>query len=100
MYSQAKAPHPIQDQHTADLNRRTICETRGYCGPFINQEYYDNFPGGLWRGTGECVLCCNTCNTALELEKMRGSTPVAICAVPHRENNRPMKEANPGIRVL
>jgi hypothetical protein len=34
-----KLPHPIQDQRVADRNRRTICEVRGYCGPFINQAF-------------------------------------------------------------
>jgi hypothetical protein len=66
-----KLPHPIQDQRIADRNRRTICEVRGYCGPFINQAFYEKFPDPLWRGTGECVVCCNTCNVELELEKRR-----------------------------
>lgn len=67
--STVKLPHPIQDQRVADLNRRTICEVRGYCGPFINQSYYETFPDPLWRGTGECLVCCNTCNVELEEEK-------------------------------
>jgi hypothetical protein len=66
-----KVPHPVQDQRVADQNRRTTCDVRGYCGPFVNESYYDSFPDPLWRGTGECVVCCNTCNVALEEEKRR-----------------------------
>ena len=53
LYHVTKVPHPIQDQRVADRNRRAICEARGYCGPFINQSYYEQFPDPLWRGTGE-----------------------------------------------
>ena len=69
-----KIPHPIQDQQIADHNRRTICEVRGYCGPFINQIYYDQFPDPVWRGTGECIVCCNTCNVEVEEAKQRSAT--------------------------
>jgi hypothetical protein len=66
-----KLPHPIEDQRVADYNRRTICEVRGYCGPFINLAYYSQYPDPAWHGAGECIVCCNTCIVALEEEKQR-----------------------------
>lgn len=73
IYSRARTPHPIQDPAVADHNRRTICEIRGFCGPFINEHYYNDFLDPIWRGTGECVVCCNTCNVAVEHEKRRAA---------------------------
>ncbi len=69
IYRSARKPHPVQDRSIADRNRRTICQVRGFCGPFINEEYYNDFPDPIWRGTGECLVCCNTCNSAVETEK-------------------------------
>jgi hypothetical protein len=99
-----KMPHPIRDQRIADRNRRTTCEVRGYCGPFINESFYDSFPDPLWRGTGECVVCCNTCNVGMEKEKERlarmAETPGAISSVavsltPLPPPREPMQRANP-----
>jgi hypothetical protein len=67
----AKLPHPINDQAVADRNRRMICEVRGYCGPFINLAYYNQFPDEAWHGKGECIICCNTCSVDLEEKKQR-----------------------------
>lgn len=33
----------------------TVCMARGYCGPFLNQVYYDSL--AAWRGFGDCVEC-------------------------------------------
>ena len=79
-----KIPHPIQDQSVADRNRRTICEVRGYCGPFINQSYYRRFPDPLWQTTGECVVCCNTCNVVVEDEKQQAAIAGALQLRPNQ----------------
>ena len=88
-----KVPHPIQDQQVADHNRRTICEVRGYCGPFINQLYYDQFPDPIWRGTGECIVCCNTCNVEVEEGKQRLSALHAV----HVSESAPANGRNPDL---
>ena len=62
----AREPHPVPDQLTAARNGRQVCRTRGYCGPFINQAYYDAFPDTLWTGKGDCVLCGSTCDVSSE----------------------------------
>jgi hypothetical protein len=36
------------------------CERRGYCGPFLNEAYYDAFPEPLWHGMGDCAQCGTT----------------------------------------
>ena len=36
------------------------CESRGYCGPFANQGFYESFPDAFWHGMGECVHCGTT----------------------------------------
>lgn len=69
LYNVKKIPHPVQSQEAADRNRKGICETRGYCGPFVNQDYYASFPDSRWWGMGECVVCCNTCNVSIEQAK-------------------------------
>jgi hypothetical protein len=53
-----RTPHPVQDIETARRNRQRICDTRGFCGPFLNQSYYAAFPG--WDGFGDCVHCGST----------------------------------------
>ena len=91
-----KLPHPIQDQEVADHNRRTVCEFRGYCGPFINQSYYNQFPDPVWQGTGECIFCCNTCNVAAEEEKQRIATAEASQPsgrLPHADDPLPSPSA-------
>lgn len=80
VYAAARVPHPIQDYHLAAENRRLVCEARGYCGPFINQDYYRAFPDPMWHDTGECEVCCSTCNVPREEAKRREieeiSTPI------------------------
>ena len=61
----------------ARRNRREICDARGYCGPFINQDVYDKFPDPVWHGSGECVHCCGTRNVAEEEVKQRRAGIVA-----------------------
>jgi len=58
--------HPIADPHVAAQNALLVCRPRGYCGPFINQEYYNAFPDSLWNGKGDCVLCGSTRDVARE----------------------------------
>ena len=58
----AREPHPITDLETAMENGRLICQPRGYCGPFINEGFYDAFPDPMWQGKGDCVLCGTTCD--------------------------------------
>jgi hypothetical protein len=53
-----RTPHPIQDARVALANRHAICERRGYCGPFINEEFYRAYPG--WEGYGDCLVCGST----------------------------------------
>ncbi len=36
----------------------SVCQNRGYCGPFVNSERYDATPG--WEGIADCVVCRNT----------------------------------------
>ena len=38
-----------------------VCARRGFCGPFANQPYYDEFPG--WEGYGDCMQCGSTVHT-------------------------------------
>jgi hypothetical protein len=64
--------HPITSLEQAQHNRLTICQVRGYCGPFINQQLYDSFPDPIWRGSGECVVCCDTRNVQEEEAKQAG----------------------------
>jgi hypothetical protein len=64
-----RVSHPIRSLREAQLNRLNICQVRGYCGPFINQEVYDSFPDPIWRGSAECVVCCDTRNVAEEEAK-------------------------------
>ena len=57
---------------------RMTCEVRGYCGPFINQEFYNSFPDPMWHGYGECVVCCSTCivaQEALKRTRVEGTGP-------------------------
>ena len=32
-----------------------VCRVRGYCGPFVNQTYYNSL--AVWAGFGDCVEC-------------------------------------------
>ncbi len=66
-----RKPHPIRDYRRAVENHRTICGVRGYCGPFLNEEFYNAFPDPMWNGYGECVVCCSTCLVTEEKRKMR-----------------------------
>ena len=34
---------------------RGLCERRGYCGPFVNQAYFNSLEA--WAGFGICVEC-------------------------------------------
>jgi hypothetical protein len=64
-----RQPHPVKDLATAVDNRRRVCEPRGYCGPFINREYYDAFPDPTWVGIGECLHCRSAVNCGREARK-------------------------------
>ena len=59
----APFPEPLPE------NRRLICEPRGYCGPFFNEELFASQAGGVWFGCGTCVHCGNTVDVASELER-------------------------------
>lgn len=63
--------HPVASIDEAEKNSRTICQPRGYCGPFLNEHVYNDFPDPLWHGMGECVHCRNTVLTASEHDKRR-----------------------------
>lgn len=56
--------HPVLDVETAMQNRALVCQPRGYCGPFINEEFYDAYPDPLWAGKGDCALCGSTADVA------------------------------------
>jgi hypothetical protein len=58
-------------------NFRMHCSVRGYCGPFINEEFYNSFPDPLWHGYGECVVCCSTCLIAREEAKRQDAKNAA-----------------------
>ncbi len=80
-----KIAHPVQSRETAERNRRSICDARGYCGPFINITYYGHYPDASWHGIGECIICCNTCRVEVEQRKRNAasaaaSTPVHLLA--------------------
>jgi hypothetical protein len=40
----------------------SVCQNRGYCGPFVNSERYDATPG--WEGIADCEVCGNTVQIA------------------------------------
>lgn len=61
-----REPHPIADAETAFQNGQLICQPRGYCGPFVNQGFYDAFPDPLWNGKGDCAVCGSTCDVATQ----------------------------------
>lgn len=61
--------HPVRTYQAALRNRQLICDPRGYCGPFINQRFYDAFPDPEWHGMGECIHCRNVLMTVPELLK-------------------------------
>ena len=60
--------HPVADLETAMENARVICQPRGYCGPFVNQSFYDAFPDPLWNGKGDCAVCGSTCDVTTQEE--------------------------------
>lgn len=55
-----RVPVPVVDPGVAQENRRLVCDARGYCGPFVNQDFYDRFCDELWHGMAECAQCGNT----------------------------------------
>lgn len=61
------------DPGTARRNRRYICEPRGYCGPFVNEEYFANCRRCEGRGTANCMHCGSAVEVAAELEKWEAS---------------------------
>lgn len=61
-----REPHPVMDVETAMQNAELICQPRGYCGPFINQGFYDAFPDPLWNGKADCAVCGTTCDVATQ----------------------------------
>ncbi len=48
---------------------REKCVARGYCGPFVNVEFYNAFPDPSWHGYGDCVVCHSTRLTTAEEAK-------------------------------
>jgi hypothetical protein len=60
-----RVPNPVTSMQQAYRNRRSVCEPRGHCGPFINEFYYRAFPG--WEGFGDCTVCGSTVHTAEHL---------------------------------
>jgi hypothetical protein len=64
---------PSRGPAEAEERRRSICEPRGYCGPFVNEELFDSFDGGAWRGTANCIHCGSTVNIGAELERWERS---------------------------
>lgn len=36
------------------------CSLGWHAGPLLNHERYDLFPGGMWKGCGECAACMST----------------------------------------
>jgi hypothetical protein len=62
-----------RDADEVQGKRRSICESRGYCGPFLNEELFDRFNGGEWRGTANCIHCGSTVNIGAELERWERS---------------------------
>lgn len=83
-----RVPHPVKDFGTAIDNGRRVCQPRGYCGPFINGEYYDAFPDPTWHGIGECIHCRNTVNRLREEVKkataLRGFRDIRVPVAPTR----------------
>ena len=65
----ARERHPVVDPDIAMQNAMLVCHPRGYCGPFINQDYYDAFPDAVWHGMGDCATCGTTRKVAPELIK-------------------------------
>lgn len=84
-----RVPHPVWSLSQADANRARICEARGYCGPFLNTDYYDAYPDPLWHGMGECLFCCSTVLVAAEelKRRLRGEA-IAGVQVPRRPPER------------
>lgn len=64
-----RIPHPVRSLSLADRYRARVCEVRGYCGPFLNTDYYDAYPDPLWHGMGDCLFCCSTLLVAQEDRK-------------------------------
>lgn len=48
----------------------SLCESRGHCGPFVNQAYYNAFPEPMWRDMGDCVECGTTCHVVEHLQAL------------------------------
>jgi hypothetical protein len=68
---------------TSDTLRRTtssVCQARGYCGPFINAERYTATPG--WDGIADCVTCHNT--VEIERHRMLWERSLTVEAPPTR----------------
>lgn len=77
-----RTPHPVLSAQQALENHQSVCAVRGYCGPFINVEFYSAFPDPFWHGYGECLVCRSTCVVSAEEEKRRhrerGEDPAAV----------------------
>jgi len=78
-----REPHPIRDFRRALENNRLVCGVRGYCGPFLNEAFYNAFPDPMWAGYGECLVCCSTCLVEDEEKKRKGrSAASTACDTP------------------
>lgn len=54
---------PVVARRTTGTSR---CESRGYCGPFANESFYNAFPESWWHGMGDCRECGTTCKVTDE----------------------------------
>lgn len=68
-----RVPKPASDLKALERYAK-ICARRGYCGPFLNQEFYMAYPDPMWHGYGECAVCCSTRLVSAEEAKRRALT--------------------------
>lgn len=68
----------MQTQPGARARRRTVCDERGYHGPFTNVEAYDRHPE--WRGMGDCVVCGLTRDVARHTALQAARAPLATAS--------------------
>lgn len=48
-------PGSVPERGDADHRYLSVCRVRGFCGPFVNQMYYESLT--IWAGFGDCVEC-------------------------------------------
>lgn len=62
-------PCGVDDLAVTWRGTETTCQLRGYCGPFVNEEYYAGMEEEEWRGMADCRHCGRTVAVVDELEK-------------------------------